>query len=574
MKLSYWLCLLLWPSASLGFKHGSLGEDTKGPGKEKPDPSGKAKKTANATNGGHGHQAHGANGALALARQQDANGSQYLPANRSNITEGEFPVVEELTVALPLFLVNVTNATGLIAARNNAPDPNITYRAGNFENDMSFLEDKMAGFYGVLESAMGEDFHRYCPYNNPLNTQRCLMIAMCLIQAQVPEVIGMQTYTMLVEQIERFEDTLWPVLREVLESEDKQIELGEDEPLPEKYNCDRIHRPETDLVQISSDSQMRAGSAAMSAALMSAADASHQLLDAHKLNSSMDVTIQKLHQVWRPVCSVLDCDPSNYWDIFLRHHHHTAMLQEHSRDPRAVRSDIRTRLKLQNKVQRFISKHHADVSFVQSFARFGQEQSGSVDIFHTYNERNRKALLQFAKTTLRSLPEDRAVRLVDRIELSKVLQKNATKLSMEEEEEMRDMDEDQTDTDDEQDEDEVEQTEQAAPEPHARSTALLYEGHQLVESMDEGEGWGRRRRRRRRRSRRRRRRSRRRRRRWWKKVVEAVVDVVVAVVEVVVALLECFGSTSRLVNTGYTRCHDESGCPRYNNSSTILQREL
>ena len=50
--------------------------------------------------------------------------------------------------------------------------------------------------------------------------------------------------------------------------------------------------------------------------------------------------------------SVLDCDPSNYWDIFLRHHHHTAMLQEHSRDPRAVRSDIRTRLKLQNKVQR------------------------------------------------------------------------------------------------------------------------------------------------------------------------------------------------------------------------------
>lgn len=131
--------------ASLGFKHGSLGEDTKGPGKEKPDPSGKAKKTANATNGGHGQQAHGANGALALARQQDANGSQYLPANRSNITEGEFPVVEELTVALPLFLVNVTNATGLIAARNNAPDPNITYRAGNFENDMSFLEDKCPG---------------------------------------------------------------------------------------------------------------------------------------------------------------------------------------------------------------------------------------------------------------------------------------------------------------------------------------------------------------------------------------------------------------------------------------------
>ena len=30
----------------------------------------------------------------------------------------------------------------------------------------------------------------------------------------MPEVIGMQTYTMLVEQIERFEDTLWPVLRE------------------------------------------------------------------------------------------------------------------------------------------------------------------------------------------------------------------------------------------------------------------------------------------------------------------------------------------------------------------------
>lgn len=42
---------------------------------------------------------------------------------------------------------------------------------------------------------------------------------------------------------------------QVLESEDKQVELGEDEPLPEKYNCDRIHRPETDLVQISSDSQ-------------------------------------------------------------------------------------------------------------------------------------------------------------------------------------------------------------------------------------------------------------------------------------------------------------------------------
>ena len=54
---------------------------------------------------------------------------------------------------------------------------------------------------------------------------------------------------------------------------------------------------------------------------------------------------------------------------------------------------------------------------MQKYARFGQEQASSEAVMRDYHQRNKKALMEFVVPVVQAMPEERAVRLVDRQKL-------------------------------------------------------------------------------------------------------------------------------------------------------------
>jgi hypothetical protein len=109
--------------------------------------------------------------------------------------------IQELTVALPLVLINLTNASGLIHDKD-AQSPDVTYRPGNLTRDMEFVTDKAAGFYALLNDFMGpEDSQRYCPPGVLQNIWPCIHASVCIIQSAVPHHVGMGTFSGLLEQV-------------------------------------------------------------------------------------------------------------------------------------------------------------------------------------------------------------------------------------------------------------------------------------------------------------------------------------------------------------------------------------
>ena len=72
--------------------------------------------------------------------------------------------------------------------------------------------------------------------------------------------------------------------------------------------------------------------------------------------SSLDATVQHLHEVWQPICRQLDCDPTNFWDLHLASHKQTMALVE-TGSASHVRKEIRERHRLQNRVRRFVQEN-------------------------------------------------------------------------------------------------------------------------------------------------------------------------------------------------------------------------
>ena len=66
----------------------------------------------------------------------------------------------------------------------------------------------------------------------------------------------------------------------------------------------------------------------LSAALANAFRSTHNILNSHSENASIQTTLQRFEEVWFPVCRQLDCDPSNYWDIHLSTHKQTMALMQ------------------------------------------------------------------------------------------------------------------------------------------------------------------------------------------------------------------------------------------------------
>ncbi|CAE7494994.1 unnamed protein product [Symbiodinium necroappetens] len=278
-----------------------------------------------------------------------------------HIPASQIQYVQELTVALPLAVINLTNCTQLLRD-GNLVGGNITFRASDFGHDVPFVMDKAAGFYAILDDVLSRATDgNPCFHEDLRSYMACIVAASCVIQAAVPAYVSMEVYAMILEQVTRFEEITWPLLRDALDHEEGSS-LASDILLPEAFVCDGSeHDPS--FLQLDSDSHEASqrliselgtehtATATMALALRVAAANSHQILDSHATNGSLDATIEKLQHVWHPVCQQLGCDHTNFWDIYLQHHKHSMAVIK-TNHAGLLRSDIKLRFHLEQRVQR------------------------------------------------------------------------------------------------------------------------------------------------------------------------------------------------------------------------------
>ena len=280
------------------------------------------------------------------------------------IPASQVPAVRELTVALPLVLINLTYTTGLIRDGNLAE--NSSFHASDFQHDAPFVMDKAAGFYAVLNDVLigaTGGSPSPCTREDLQHYMACIVAASCVIQAAVPAHVSMEIYAMITEQVVRFEEITWPLLRDALLHEEGSNGLGGDLLLPEAFICDGSEHDPSFMQLTSNTSNERSlqrltsmvgtehtATMAMALALHEAASASHDIMNSHTTNASIDATIDKLQDAWHPVCQTLGCDHTNYWDIYLQHHKHSIALLE-TNHAGLLRSDIKLRFHLEQRVQ-------------------------------------------------------------------------------------------------------------------------------------------------------------------------------------------------------------------------------
>ncbi|CAE7772998.1 unnamed protein product [Symbiodinium sp. CCMP2456] len=450
-----------------------------------------------------------------------------------HIPASQIQYVQELTVALPLAIINLTNATQILRD-GNMVGGNITFRASDFGHDVPFVMDKAAGFYAILDDVLSRATDgNPCFHEDLRSYMACIVAASCVIQAAVPAHVSMEVYAMILEQVTRFEEITWPLLRDALDHEEGST-LASDILLPEAFVCDGSeHDPS--FLQLDSDSLHEASlrrlishvgtehtaTVTMALALREAAANSHQILDSHATNGSLDDTIEKLQHAWHPACQQLGCDHTNFWDIYLQHHKHSMAVFK-TNHAGLLRSDIKLRFHLEQRVQRFMADTQ-DYSFIEKYARHGKEQHSSHQHFYGYHNGARAAMLAFASPVVKSLPYERAKRLVDLHKLDDIKKsREARRLGSEE---------------------------PAVPDEKDGTPLSLVEEAEEVAEGDEGKVvfWDRRR-------------DRRRRRRVFEAVVKVVEDVakeVEKVVEDVAKAVEsafsCAGQGGTFAATGYTR---------------------
>ncbi|CAK9006456.1 unnamed protein product [Durusdinium trenchii] len=326
--------------------------------------------------------------------------------------------VAELAIALPIVLINMSNYSGQIT--NHRPRYK-TYTFGNISSDLEMLYDKVQGFYSVLHESMnGTDGLMYCPTRSVSNMMECLRLATCLIQRHAPQQVPMETYAILEDLVTRFESITWPVLKGALMNEEGTLDLiKKDQRLPPLYNCvateeiseEDVSAPGGVFLQLHDES-------ATSMALARATRGTHQILDSHTHNSSMTVTLQRLEELWQPLCQELKCDHTNYNDILTMSHKQTLKLMQ-TASASQVGVEIRQRIWLQHKIQHFVAKHGAEGGF--EFLRAEGIQGASAEAFHGYAQSGRKSLLSLSQSFEFSEDEE-GLRLFDREQYAAFLQ--------------------------------------------------------------------------------------------------------------------------------------------------------
>lgn len=347
-------------------------------------------------------------------------------ASDSDEPDAEDGIYNELSIAFPIALINLSNFSGLITTKDVPHLPDVPHKFGvDSDADLRLLFSKVEGIYQILHEL--QNVSDLCPFNEFSKLRRCLGIAMCVLQKATPHVVPLSVYTLYVELFARFDSITWELIEEAMDQEGAIQEL-QDYVVPEALVCDFTDHPgELELLQSEdahSESAGLSATLAVAASLQRAFESSHNIFDSHFANESMSNTVQKLGHAWLPVCESLGCDHTNYWDLLAASHGHSLTMLEMNAPPRYIHSQIRGRILLENRVQHFLGAHGDD--FAGRAYRHEDVQPVHHESMNNYFQKSRTALKHHTSAFVNSHDGesiDRVTRLVDGDRLEAFLNK-------------------------------------------------------------------------------------------------------------------------------------------------------
>ncbi|CAK9029011.1 unnamed protein product [Durusdinium trenchii] len=326
--------------------------------------------------------------------------------------ESDLGPYHELATALPSVLMNLTNYSGLIRNQNRS-NLNMAHRFGDPKKDIELLYEMFEGFFRALNTSLDTDGPLVCPHRSYAHISACISMAACVLQSAVPTHIDMEYFSSIMELEMRFQDISWPIIRQGLMEE--ALDFSVPDELLSKYRCDEFvevgaYEPANNESFLQLDNlEGKAKTLALSSAMLHATRVSHRILDAHGQNTTMESTLQQLEETWYPVCRHLFCDHTNFWDIHMASYKQTRALLQTSAVAH-LRSEIQSRYKLEQRMQRFVSAHQ-DKALVERFWR--NHNRAHDESLHLYGQQGRKAVLRVVESfSTRNL--EKALQLFDR----------------------------------------------------------------------------------------------------------------------------------------------------------------
>jgi len=233
--------------------------------------------------------------------------------------------------------------------------------------DVTRLKDNVAGLFNTMRKVLGfEKGAKYCPDGDISRIKGCVNNALCVIEknldpkgAQAMSKKELKTYTLLMELYEKFQTVTWDRMMAALGPKTQGMKFNKVSKA--ELACAGLSKPGSSLKALSSesfleeaDTEDQEAAYRVSAALVDAAMKTHDVLDSHKANSSVDETVAALHRAWQVPCEMLDCDHTNYWDFFGASHRHSLALIESGASASHMKAFVAVRTRLEYRVQLFL----------------------------------------------------------------------------------------------------------------------------------------------------------------------------------------------------------------------------
>jgi len=346
-----------------------------------------------------------------LARLEGGNATGLAGRFEDMLGKNKHGPNADLLLSLPIVLQNLTNYSGLIKVSQGSHklEEGVSHSFGNIDSDESLLFDNVNGFFTVLHKSLKDtndktpDADSYCPFNNVSVIKRCLELALCLVQGGVQGGFpSIQMYSLLEELQCGFQEIGWDNIISSLEQENEKSETTiSDDYLPSgHYSCDATSdwmqtNGSATLLQTNgkekkTDSSFLAVAYRTSAALLDAAKTTHAVLDSWTHNASVDATLAALHRALAPACKLLNCDHTNYYDLYGASHSHSLALIDAGASAQHMRVHIRSRFRLEKRMQRFLGEH--GVLFMEKMYR---TEGTTTEAQSQYVSLGRVALMSF-----------------------------------------------------------------------------------------------------------------------------------------------------------------------------------
>ena len=352
---------------------------------------------------------------------------QHLP-NDTHV-QSNFGTYSGLAAALPLVIINMTNYSGLVSMQTRGASTGGAHVFGDADKDMTLLFEMVEGYLTVLHETLPDgDGERYCPFKNISVVKRCIDMAACILQRVVgTHNFTLHIYTLYEELLARFDDLSWDLIESTLVSERPKRRVSPISTdfffeVPQAYECDGSYNEDHTTLSSEADDSLVQSNASIStdlvlkakmgvsATLHSAMRATHTILDSHDANYSAEETVANLHRAWEPACNLLHCDHTNYFDLFGASHSHSLALIESGASAHHMRAQIRSRVKLENRMQQFLGGHGALIA-THVYRSEGTQVERQMD---DYLSEGRATMRQYVSSYFASLEAEKALRLVNR----------------------------------------------------------------------------------------------------------------------------------------------------------------